>query len=94
MPWQDFVDVEFIKLNGKHMSGALVALVGFSLLTWLSGKILEAGYVLAIIKLADKIVVTCCIIYLAIVVLWELARKLIELFKGPGNGSSPSIFVA
>lgn len=27
MPWQEFIDVEFIKLNGKHMSGALVALV-------------------------------------------------------------------
>jgi len=94
MPWQDFIDVEFIKLNGKHMSGALVALVGFSLLTWVSGKIMDAGFVLAIIRLADKIVVTCCIIYLAIVILWELARKLVKLFKGFGNGSAPSIFVA
>lgn len=55
---------------------------------------MEAGYVLAIIRLADKIVVTCCIIYLAIVILWELARKPVNLFKGSGNGSVPSIFVA
>lgn len=28
MAWQDFIDIEFIKLNGKHMSGALVGWSG------------------------------------------------------------------
>ena len=92
MAWQDYLDLEFIKLNGKHVSGALAAILGFSLVTWVSGKLVDPGYLLTVIQIADEIVVTGCIIYLAVAILWELVGKLIKLARG--NGSTPSILAA
>ena len=89
----DYIDSEMIALNLKHVSGALAAILGFSLVTWVSEKLMNSGYVLTLIHWADNIVVASCIIYLTVVILWELGRRLTRLGKGRGNGS-PSILAA
>jgi hypothetical protein len=90
----DFIDTDFIALNTRHASGALSAILVFGGVGWVAGRVMDAGYILDGIHLAEKIVVSACIIYLTVAILWEIARKLMKLSKGWGNGSAPSFLVA
>ena len=92
MTTRDFIDFGFIALNIRHASGALSAILAFSLVGWVAGKVMEAGYILQGIHVAEKIVVSGCIIYLTVVILWELAKRIVKVMKGDGNG--PATLVA
>jgi hypothetical protein len=87
MAWWDFIDVEFVKLNAKHVSGALVAILGFSLVTWVSERVMHESLVLWLIHILDNIVVSGCIIYLSVVILGEIGRKLRDFLKGLSSGA-------
>lgn len=88
MAWRDFIDASFIALNVRHASGALSTILAFSLVGWVAGKVMQSGYILDGIHLAEKIVVSACIVYLTLAILWELSRRLVRVIKGDGNGAA------
>lgn len=71
----DFIDTDFIALNTRHASGALSAILVFGGVGWVAGRVMDVGYILNGIHLTEKIVVSACIIYLTVAILWEIARK-------------------
>jgi uncharacterized membrane protein len=81
MAWHDYIDFGLIQLNARHVSGALVSILGFSLVTMVSSSLIETGWVLSLIHLTDNLVVSCCILYLGVVI-WELVGKLAKRAKG------------
>ena len=93
MAWRDFIDVDLVALNAQHVSGAVASVLGFSLLKWVAEKNMEAGWALTLIHWAGNIVVSGCIIYLSLVILLALGRKLLRVFK-EHNGSALTIFAA
>jgi hypothetical protein len=55
-------------------------------------RVLGVGYALTVIRLTDKIVISACIIYLAVIIVLELLTALVRRFrrframwKGGGN---------
>jgi hypothetical protein len=87
MAWRDFIDVEIIALNSQHVSGAVASVVGFKLLKWAAEAQMEPGWPLSVIHWAGDIVVSGCIIYLSIVILIAIGRKIWKVIKGQnGNG--------
>jgi len=93
MGLRNFIDTDLIALNIKHASGALSAILVFGGVGWVAGKVLDEGYILQGIHFTEKVVISACMIYLTIAILWEIARKLRQLVKGGKNGT-PSVLVA
>ncbi|HEV7682104.1 MAG TPA: hypothetical protein VGO68_08290 [Pyrinomonadaceae bacterium] len=91
MAWQDFVDIDFIALNAKHATGAISAILTFSLVGWVVERVKIDGPILMAIHLAEKVVVASCIGYLTITILWEVGGRLITVLKGQKNGRVPPI---
>jgi hypothetical protein len=88
MAWQDYIDSEILQLNARHVSGAFASIVGFSFITWVTEHLTNSLYVLSLVHLADNIVITSCIIYLTVAILWALGGKLVKLLKGRSNAPS------
>ena len=94
MALRDFIDVDLVALNSRHVSGALASILGFTLIKWVSERVVEAWWLLGLIRWADYIVVASCIIYLTVVIVWAIAGKLRKTVKGEGNGSALFALVA
>lgn len=85
MAWQDYIDSDILQLNARHVSGAFGSIVGFSFVTWITEHLTDSAYVLTLVHLADNIVITGCIIYLTVAILWALGGKLVKMLKGKGD---------
>jgi hypothetical protein len=85
MAWQDYIDVDLIALNSRHVSGALASILGFTLLKWVSERVVDVWWLLTLIRWADYIVVASCIIYLTVVIVWAIVGKLRKVISGEGN---------
>lgn len=86
MAWQDFIDTDFIALNVKHASGALSAILAFSVVGWVAEKVMPYGFILKAIHLTEKIVVAACMAYLTFVILWEIGGRIVSHLKGHKKG--------
>lgn len=92
MALRDYIDSDILKLNARHVSGAFGSIVGFSFIAWTTEFLTDSAYVLTLVHLADNIVITGCIIYLTVAILWALGGKLVKVVKG--NGNAPSFLAA
>lgn len=87
-----WVNIEFVKLIVRHFSGALAINVFFWLIAWISKHTMQEGLVLTIVELIDNIVIVASLIWLALVLLWELGLVIWGMVKD--NGSTTSKLVA
>ncbi len=94
MDWRDFVDIEMIALVSKHVSGALVIIVGFLVIGFAANWAIEDPIVSPVVHYAEVVIVAACVLRAVIVMLWKLSTMTHKSMKGGGNGTASSILVA
>lgn len=81
MPWQEYINLELLKLMSHHVSGALGMIVGFWLVGSVAERIVSSGLVLTFIHTFEMVVVVAGLFWLMMFVLVELGGMLIRLIK-------------
>jgi hypothetical protein len=94
MCWRDFVDVEMISLVSKHVSGALVIIVGFWVIGLAANWAITDPILNPVVHYGETVIVASCVLRAVIVMLWKLGIMTHKSMKGGGNGTASSILVA
>jgi uncharacterized membrane protein len=88
MAWRDFIDVEVIALVSKHVSGALVVIVGFVVIGFVASWAIQDAFLGPWVHYAETIIVAACVLRAVIVMLWKLSIITRKSMKGGGDGGA------